>query len=275
MVNKIFLVTPTFNSAKTLECTMNSVMNQFEGNRIYYHIQDGGSADSTIEIIKAWEGKFKLKGINFSYKSEKDDGIYDAILKGFKVFKIEDDDWMGWINSDDQLTGLFSKTIDLLPSEVGFVTGMPCIIGTTGILQVLHRVYPADVVKAGLCNGTDWFYLQQEGTAFRYSVWKSSGAEKILKNYKYAGDFHLWKAMANVSMIYQTLYPLGIFNIREGQASQSFKDLYLKEMGESKDVLMQEYLLKFVKPSDVSVILSASVQVLGKKEFILNGGFNG
>lgn len=47
----ISLITVTFNSAKTLRCTIQSVISQSYSN-IEYIIVDGGSRDETISIIK-------------------------------------------------------------------------------------------------------------------------------------------------------------------------------------------------------------------------------
>lgn len=92
----ISLITVTFNSAKTLRCTIQSVISQSYSN-IEYIIVDGGSRDETISIIKEYEPRFngRLKWI-----SEKDDGIYDAMNKGIQMAS---GDIVGILNSDDFL----------------------------------------------------------------------------------------------------------------------------------------------------------------------------
>lgn len=98
-VNKplISIVTVCFNSAKTIRCTIESVLNQTYTN-IEYLIIDGKSTDNTLDIIKEYEVKFAEKGIVYRYISEPDGGIYDAINKGIKMATGE---WVGIINSDD------------------------------------------------------------------------------------------------------------------------------------------------------------------------------
>ncbi|MCR5146562.1 MAG: glycosyltransferase [Clostridia bacterium] len=72
---KISVVTVVFNGEKTLEKTIQSVINQTYEN-IEYLIIDGGSSDSTVDIIKKYESKISF------WKSEADKGIYDAMNKG-------------------------------------------------------------------------------------------------------------------------------------------------------------------------------------------------
>ena len=74
---KISIITVCYNSDKTIEKTINSVLDQDYKN-IEYIVIDGGSQDNTLNIIDNYKSKI-------SYKvSEKDGGIYDGINKGIK-----------------------------------------------------------------------------------------------------------------------------------------------------------------------------------------------
>lgn len=93
------IITVSFNSAKTIEKTILSILNQdFKLENIEYIIIDGGSTDETINIIKKYEGKFP----NYIWISEKDKGIYDAMNKGIQKANGE---IIGIVNSDDWLEG--------------------------------------------------------------------------------------------------------------------------------------------------------------------------
>jgi glycosyltransferase involved in cell wall biosynthesis len=226
---KLFIVTPSFNSEETIEQTLASVFNQLHPNCIYYHVQDGGSKDRTITILESWRDRFASRGIHFSFSSEPDNGIYDGILKGFSTFKATDDDWMAWINSDDQLSGLFSYTLFKLQNSISWVTGKPAIISKAGKMEVLERYYSTEIVKSGLCDGLNWYFVQQEGTAWRYKAWIEADCFSVLNRYKYAGDFHLWVRLASHFKLFQCSYPMGMFNLRDGQASQKFRERYFQE----------------------------------------------
>ena len=88
---KISIITVSFNSVKTIEKTILSVLNQtfkdFE-----YIIIDGGSTDGTVDIIKKYNDKISY------WVSEKDNGISDAFNKGIMASSGE---IIGIINSDD------------------------------------------------------------------------------------------------------------------------------------------------------------------------------
>jgi glycosyltransferase involved in cell wall biosynthesis len=87
----VSIITVVYNGAKTLEQTIQSVINQTYRN-IEYIIIDGGSIDGTIDLIKKYE-----KNISF-WLSEPDKGLYDAMNKGIKMAKGE---LIGMVNSDD------------------------------------------------------------------------------------------------------------------------------------------------------------------------------
>ncbi len=88
---KISIITVSYNAVKTIEQTIQSVVNQTYDN-IEYIIIDGGSIDGTVDIIKKYED-------NIAYwVSEPDKGIYDAMNKGINVAT---GDVIGIINSDD------------------------------------------------------------------------------------------------------------------------------------------------------------------------------
>ena len=87
----VSIITPSYNQAKYIRETIESVLNQDYPN-IEYIVIDGGSTDETLEILEEYKGKL-------TYISEKDDGQSDAINKGFKMAK---GDILAWINSDDK-----------------------------------------------------------------------------------------------------------------------------------------------------------------------------
>lgn len=87
----ISVITVVFNGEKTLEQTILSVVNQTYDN-VEYIIVDGGSKDSTLDIIKKYEDKIDY------WQSEPDKGIYDAMNKGIGLAT---GDYVAILNSDD------------------------------------------------------------------------------------------------------------------------------------------------------------------------------
>jgi glycosyltransferase involved in cell wall biosynthesis len=87
---KISIITVSFNSAKTIRQTIESVLSQ-DYLDLEYIVVDGASKDGTVDILKEFEGKLK-------YISEPDKGIYDALNKGVKLATGE---VIGTIGGDD------------------------------------------------------------------------------------------------------------------------------------------------------------------------------
>lgn len=88
------IITPCFNSEKTIRRTLESVLSQTCGEYEYIII-DGASTDNTLNIIDSYRSRFgnKLRVI-----SEPDNGIYDAMNKGIKASQGR---IIGIVNSDD------------------------------------------------------------------------------------------------------------------------------------------------------------------------------
>ena len=90
----VSVLTPCYNSAKTIEKTLECIEKQTYQN-IEYIIVDGGSTDGTLELIKQHRSRLPEQ---FTLISEKDQGIYDAMNKGIGLAKGQ---LIGIVNSDD------------------------------------------------------------------------------------------------------------------------------------------------------------------------------
>lgn len=95
----VSIITVCYNAEKTIDKTIRSIIDQsyidFE-----YIIIDGKSSDQTLEIIQSYQNAFIDKGIPFTYISESDSGIYNAMNKGIDLAKGK---WCIFINADDSL----------------------------------------------------------------------------------------------------------------------------------------------------------------------------
>ncbi len=89
---KISLITVCYNSSKTIEATIESVLKQSCRDNIQYIIIDGDSNDNTLEIISKYSEMIDI------IVSEKDNGLYDAMNKGIMIAT---GDAIGFLNSDD------------------------------------------------------------------------------------------------------------------------------------------------------------------------------
>ena len=90
---KISIIIATFNAAKTLSRCLGSIIAQLN-DETELILVDGGSTDSTNEIIKSYGNKVAV------HISEKDNGIYDAWNKGVKIARGL---WIAFVGADDIL----------------------------------------------------------------------------------------------------------------------------------------------------------------------------
>jgi glycosyltransferase involved in cell wall biosynthesis len=88
----VSIVTPSYNQGDFIEQCMLSIINQTYQN-IEHIIMDGKSNDNTLNILKKYEGKYNMK-----WTSCPDDGMYDAINKGFELAQGE---ILAYLNCDD------------------------------------------------------------------------------------------------------------------------------------------------------------------------------
>jgi glycosyltransferase involved in cell wall biosynthesis len=103
MESKVFplvtIITVVYNGGRYIEDTIRSVINQSYKN-LDYIVIDGGSTDNTLEIIKQYN-----ESITF-WNSEKDNGIYDAMNKGWNAAK---EGFILYLGAGDKITSLPSE----------------------------------------------------------------------------------------------------------------------------------------------------------------------
>tara|TARA_R110000868_G_scaffold18956_1_gene82276 strand:+ start:2305 stop:3207 length:903 start_codon:yes stop_codon:yes gene_type:complete len=233
MATKISLVTPTFNRAEILPATLDSIAQQRGHYDLQYVVMDGGSTDGTQEIIKA------RRDIVTDYISAPDDGMYDAIVKGFARC---DGDVFGWINSDDTLfpwtLSLVSRLFEEIPTAQWISTLTQAAIDAAGDIMYLRKVpgYSQQAFfdgvyfgfgGAGDSHATE--FIQQESTFFRRALWEKVGPA-ALASQSLAGDFALWTAFMAEAPPLGVDAPLGAFRVHSaGQLSRGQRDIYVQQ----------------------------------------------
>ena len=89
---RVSVVTVCFNASETIENTLASVAAQSHPD-VEHIIVDGGSTDDTLAIVARFPHVSRVV-------SEQDDGLYDAMNKGWQLASGE---FVGWLNADDML----------------------------------------------------------------------------------------------------------------------------------------------------------------------------
>ncbi len=211
----------------------------------YEHIiVDGGSMDGTLEILKKYEGTYPMKWI-----SGPDEGMYDAINKGFKL---AGGSVCAWLNSDDFYFPWTLQTVAYVfqKRDIQWLSGIPSntqrLMSTeiTYLLPNLPTVYHSPMIARGMYDGRKMYFVQQESCFWRKELWDAVGG--VDKKYKLAGDYFLWRKFAKKARLYTVNCSLASFRVHSGQKSGERKkydeEVGGKEWGSFRKTLLQIYL---------------------------------
>lgn len=218
---KFTIVTPCYNCCQYIESCILSVMHQTYSN-FEHIIIDGGSTDGTLKIIEKYSNLY-----NMTYISEPDQGMYDAINKGFNFAT---GDVFSWLNADDSYMPWTLETLSKIfeNEEYEWVTGIPALMDSNGTLYSKKnfdvRTYSQRAIAKGKHHGRGRGFIQQESTFWRRELWEESNGLNVA--YKYAGDFDLWKRFAKLTPLYSVNTILSAFRVHDGQKSADFINYY-------------------------------------------------
>jgi glycosyltransferase involved in cell wall biosynthesis len=232
---KFCIVTPCLNAVRYIDETIFSVLSQAGAFEIRYHVQDGGSTDGTLEKLERWTRLLQTglpsccQRVEFTYGSEKDDGLYDAVSRGFGV--CGEAGVLSWINADDRYQPAAFATVAGIMQQfpnVRWLTGSSSILTESGIDKgyMGRRLYPRKAIRAGVYDERRFppTFIQQEGTFWTQELWnKTNGLNRRLR---LAGDYDLWRRFASFSEIIVADRVLGCFRSREGRLSQNINAYY-------------------------------------------------
>lgn len=176
----VTIVTPTYNMAKYLEETIESVLSQ-DYPHIDYLVMDGASTDGTQEILRKYQDKLR-------FRSEPDGGQADAVNKGFldsrgRVF--------AFLNADDTyLEGAVGKAVTHLVANPGAaaVYGEGLHVFENG--EVMAR-YPTQSFSTSTLSRN--CYICQPTTFLWADIFESAG---MLDTSVIAIDYDLWIRLA-------------------------------------------------------------------------------
>jgi glycosyltransferase involved in cell wall biosynthesis len=175
---RISIVTPSFNQAQFIERTIRSVLDQGYP-ALEYRVQDGGSRDGTVEILRRYEGK--LAG----WESAPDDGQSQAINRGFTGTTGE---IMAWLNSDDVLfPGSLAFVGEFFAShpEVDVIYGHRILIDEDD-RQIGRWMLPAH--DDAVLSWAD--FVPQETLFWRRRIWDKVGG-RVDESFRFAMDWDL------------------------------------------------------------------------------------
>ncbi len=208
----ISIITATFNSAKTLKDTIQSVLRQTNKD-FEYLIIDGGSTDETIDIVKSYESEFSGR---LKWVSEKDQGIYDAMNKGIKMAS---GDVVGILNSDDYFTSddilqtvdnaFKSHEIDAIYGDIHFIRdGAP----DKCVRYYSSRMFSPFWLRFGFMPAHPSFYCKRE-------VFEKAGLYSL--DYKIGADYEMMVRLFKRHKIKSLYVNKNFVTMRTGGASNN------------------------------------------------------
>lgn len=166
----VTIITVVFNGEKYLEQTILSVLNQ-TFNNIEYVIVDGGSTDSTIDIISKYEDAIDY------WISEPDKGIYDAMNKGISLCL---GTIIGLINAGD------TYTKDAIETIIKEHNNNPLRIIAGDCKVMLNRANKW-LIRKGQIASLPYNTLPHPSVFVPLAIYKKHGLFDI--NFKIAGDY--------------------------------------------------------------------------------------
>jgi glycosyltransferase involved in cell wall biosynthesis len=194
MKPKISIVVPSYNKVKFIELTLKSIFSQNYKN-LEVIIQDGGSTDGSVQIIKKYAKKYPIIWV-----SKKDKGQTDAVNTGLKKATGQ---ILTFINADDcykhNTLSLVANTYIKYPKALWFV-GQSMVIDENGkekaklvtryknLLLFLNSKFYLLITN----------YLMQPSVFFTKEAYKKYGP--FIGTSDFICEYDFWLKLAHVSM---------------------------------------------------------------------------
>jgi glycosyltransferase involved in cell wall biosynthesis len=227
---RISIVTPSYNQAKFVDATIDSVLSQEGDFELEYLVMDGGSTDGSVDVIRRYadlvaSGRWprRCRRIVMEWVSERDEGQSAAINAGLRRAT---GDILSYINSDDlYCPGAFQRVVDAFTSDpaADFVYGDGDVIDEHGVRQWewLSRPYDHAVMTSYHFLWNDFTnYIMQQATFWRRRVREQIG--DFDETFHFAMDAEYWiRAGASGLRLCHLPEKLGQFRMIVGTKSLS------------------------------------------------------
>jgi glycosyltransferase involved in cell wall biosynthesis len=204
---KVSIITVSFNSAKTIADTIESVLSQ-DFPEIEYIIIDGNSSDDTVQIIRQYENRIS------KWISEKDQGMYDAMNKGIAMAT---GDVIGILNSDDVYMNVhvISDLMALLEKQKAQVVFADLILVNQGDDNKVLRYYDSghfhpDKFRYGWMPAHPTVFVRRE-------LYQKVGP--FSTTYQIAADYEMLIRMLAIQKAPYAYLPKPVVRMRSGGAS--------------------------------------------------------
>jgi len=179
MIN-VTVITVNFNNSLGLRRTVESIMKQ-DSLEFECLVIDGGSSDASCKVLDGLNDK------RVSYVSEIDDGIFDAMNKGFRLASGE---WVIFMNSGDvfyrnDVISQFVNKVEFLSKSVEVAYGDCVLLNTNKIHNARTDV---SCLKKGetFASHQSMFFRTKQTYDLRYSIF--GDLDLLSAIYKFSGS---------------------------------------------------------------------------------------
>lgn len=236
---KISIITPSYNSERTIKDTLVSILNQTHAD-VEHIVVDGLSRDETCKIVE-------YKSPQSILLSEKDDGLYDAMNKGIaratgEIISILNSDDMYYDENvlDTVVKEFKDSNADIVYGHIVFVDSENISkitrVWKTGPIRTLLlwlgwiMPHPAVFVRKRVYDEIDMFNTVYRKSAdydfliraIHSGVYTIKYLDRFLVHMRTGGmsdgtpaeRIHEWKVTANIFKKYYKVYPFWIFVTR-------------------------------------------------------------
>ncbi len=224
-MSTISIITSVYNNREMIEGAISSVASQIKNKlKVEHLVVDGGSIDGTCEVISS------LMANHIIFRSEKDNGIYDALNKGLRLASGE---VVGILHSDD----FFSDENVLADVHDLFEAGADVVYGD---LLYVDRKNGTSIIrdwKAGFFTELDleMGWMPPHPTFFfKRKLLKEKGYFDT--NFRIAGDYEYMLRFLTDKNLRVAYCPRVLTHMRMGGISNKSLKSILKKMKEDLTV---------------------------------------
>lgn len=220
---KISIVTPSYNQAKFIKATIDSVLSQNYPNLEYFVI-DGGSTDGTVDILRSYGKKIR-------WESKKDRGQTHAINKGLKLATGE---VLAYLNSDDiYLPGALKRVGEYYKqTKADWITGDCLVIDELGnpsrggwLIRLYKRFLMALYSPTTLKIADSM--LPQPSTFWSRRAWERVG--EFNEEYHYVMDYDYWLRLSQYYRLHDLKVALSGFRAQAESKSETSRQKLMTE----------------------------------------------
>jgi len=250
----ISIITPSYNLARFLPQTINSVISQAGDFELEHIVIDGGSTDGTMEMLKKYEldiieGRIKsaCASLTFRWISEQDRGQSEAINKGLRMAGGE---VAAYLNADDTLApGSLQRGVDFFKNhpDQKLLTGYCRIIDEDGHeIRKAITCYKKILLRfPSLKNLLKENFISQPATFWRRDIHQGLGY--FSEDLHYALDYDMWCRIASKYRINVLRKHLADFRwYRQSKSGSGFDTQFQEEYMIALKYLDKRPLLKLI-----------------------------